>query len=337
MDFTYDEEQQALREAVRGLVGKSYADFENRRRTVADGPGLRRVAVGPPGGDGRPRAALRRGGRRDGRRTDRGRHRRRGARPRAGPGAVPDLGRAGRRDRGRGRQRRAARRGARRARRGRERAGLRPRRARHPLGADRRGRHRAGRRRRLDAHRGQGAGAARRPRRPARGERRAARRGHRAVPGGRRTPRAWTATGYATHDGGRAARVSFDGTPAVPLGEPVDRTAAIARTLDLARVAACSEAVGAMQVALDATTSYLTSRKQFGVTLNTFQALNFRAADMYVSLELATSLAAWATMVLAAGDDAAVADAASRAGPAGQPRRPARRPGGDPAARRHRR
>ena len=40
MDFTYDEEQQALREAVRGLVGKAYADFENRRRTVADEPGF---------------------------------------------------------------------------------------------------------------------------------------------------------------------------------------------------------------------------------------------------------------------------------------------------------
>src|SRR6476469_7007714 len=39
MDFTYDEEQQALREAVRGLVGRSYADFENRRRAVADEPG----------------------------------------------------------------------------------------------------------------------------------------------------------------------------------------------------------------------------------------------------------------------------------------------------------
>ncbi len=40
MDFTYDEEQQALREAVRGLVGKSYSDFETRRRTVADEPGF---------------------------------------------------------------------------------------------------------------------------------------------------------------------------------------------------------------------------------------------------------------------------------------------------------
>src|SRR3954447_16388868 len=40
MDFTYDDEQQALREAVRGLVGKSYSDFENRRRTVAEDPGF---------------------------------------------------------------------------------------------------------------------------------------------------------------------------------------------------------------------------------------------------------------------------------------------------------
>src|SRR3954466_11672910 len=40
MDFNYDEEQQALREAVRGLVGKAYSDFETRRRTVAEEPGF---------------------------------------------------------------------------------------------------------------------------------------------------------------------------------------------------------------------------------------------------------------------------------------------------------
>ncbi len=40
MDFTYDDEQQALREAVRGLVGKAYSDYENRRRTVAEDPGF---------------------------------------------------------------------------------------------------------------------------------------------------------------------------------------------------------------------------------------------------------------------------------------------------------
>ena len=40
MDFTYDSEQKALREAVRGLVGKAYADFEKRRQTVAEDPGF---------------------------------------------------------------------------------------------------------------------------------------------------------------------------------------------------------------------------------------------------------------------------------------------------------
>src|SRR4029079_17498669 len=40
MDFNYDEEQQALREAVRGLVGKAYSDYENRRRTAAEDPGF---------------------------------------------------------------------------------------------------------------------------------------------------------------------------------------------------------------------------------------------------------------------------------------------------------
>jgi alkylation response protein AidB-like acyl-CoA dehydrogenase len=120
-------------------------------------------------------------------------------------------------------------------------------------------------------------------------------------------------TGYPTHDGGRAARVAFESTPAVLLGEPGDQTAVIASALDAARIAACNEAVGAMEVALATTSQYLKSRKQFGVTLNSFQALTFRAADMYVSLELARSVALWASMVLASGSPQEVAEAASRA------------------------
>ena len=34
MDFLYDDEQDALREAVKGLVGKAYGDYENRRQAV---------------------------------------------------------------------------------------------------------------------------------------------------------------------------------------------------------------------------------------------------------------------------------------------------------------
>ncbi len=120
-------------------------------------------------------------------------------------------------------------------------------------------------------------------------------------------------TDYAAYDGTRVAQVVLDGTAATPLGEAgLDVTASIATVLDIGRVMIANQALGAMQFLLPATTDYLKSRKQFGVTLNTFQALTFRAADMYVSLELAHSLVEWATMVVAAGDPAAVADAAAR-------------------------
>jgi alkylation response protein AidB-like acyl-CoA dehydrogenase len=120
-------------------------------------------------------------------------------------------------------------------------------------------------------------------------------------------------TSYRTHDGGRAAKITFAGTPATPLGDGGDATGVIARVLDSARIAACNEAIGLMEVALETTAAYLKSRKQFGVTLNTFQALTFRSADMYVSLEMARSLTTWATMVLAGGSGEEASVAASRA------------------------
>jgi alkylation response protein AidB-like acyl-CoA dehydrogenase len=120
-----------------------------------------------------------------------------------------------------------------------------------------------------------------------------------------------TRTGYRTHDGTRAANIRFDGTPAEQLGTGGDRTAQIERALAEARIAYAHEAIGAMDTALRTTASYLKTRKQFGVTLNKFQALTFRAADMYVSLELARSIALWASMVQDAGGD--VVQAADRA------------------------
>jgi alkylation response protein AidB-like acyl-CoA dehydrogenase len=120
-----------------------------------------------------------------------------------------------------------------------------------------------------------------------------------------------TRSGYRTHDGGRAARVAFDGTPAEPLGDAADQAPVVERVLAQARIAYAHEAVGAMSTALTTTAEYLKTRKQFGVTLNKFQALTFRAADMYVSLELARSTALWATLVQDAGGD--VVQAALRA------------------------
>jgi alkylation response protein AidB-like acyl-CoA dehydrogenase len=120
---------------------------------------------------------------------------------------------------------------------------------------------------------------------------------------------------HPVFDGSRAARVELSGTAAVPLGEPGrDLTATIATISDITRVMGANQALGVMQAQVVATNDYLRSRKQFGVTLNTFQALTFRAADMYVSLELAHSMVDWATMVVAAGSPDDIADAADRVG-----------------------
>ncbi len=124
-----------------------------------------------------------------------------------------------------------------------------------------------------------------------------------------------TRTSYATFDGGRAAHVAFDSTPATPLGEAgADQSAVIAGAVAAAQIAYGHESLGAMAFALETTTAYLKTRKQFGVPLMTFQALTFRAADMYVSLELARSTVTWATLVQLDGSDAAeTIEAAARA------------------------
>ena len=124
-----------------------------------------------------------------------------------------------------------------------------------------------------------------------------------------------TRTGYAAADLTRAASVGFDASAATALGDPGrDVAPSIATISDVTRIMGANQALGVMQSQLRATTDYLKSRTQFGVTLNTFQALTFRAADMYVSLELAHSMVDWATMTVAAGDPDAVADAADRVG-----------------------
>jgi len=107
---------------------------------------------------------------------------------------------------------------------------------------------------------------------------------------------------YRTFDGRRGAQVDLDKTAGTPLGESTDATAAIEHAIIRISSALCAEAVGAMEEALRLTTEYLKTRKQFGVTLNTFQTLTQRAADMYVSLELARSMSLYAAMSISDGN-----------------------------------
>lgn len=106
---------------------------------------------------------------------------------------------------------------------------------------------------------------------------------------------------YRTFDGRRGAQLDFDSVPAEPLGDGTDAGEHIARTVIRYQSALCAEAVGAMEEALQLTTTYLRERKQFGVPLSNFQTLTQRAADMYVSLELARSMNFYAAMSIADG------------------------------------
>ena len=122
-----------------------------------------------------------------------------------------------------------------------------------------------------------------------------------------------TRHGYRTFEGGRGAHVELDNTPATPLGDVTsDQTSLVDDVVARAQVAYCHEAIGAMDTALKLTVEYLKTRKQFGVTLSTFQALTFRAADLYVSLELVRSTVMWATLVLA-DEPSRAQEAAARA------------------------
>jgi pimeloyl-CoA dehydrogenase small subunit len=111
--------------------------------------------------------------------------------------------------------------------------------------------------------------------------------------------------GYTTQDGLRAAEVSFSGVrvPASDVvGEPGKGLALVERVVDQAIAALCAEAVGAMQLAHETTVEYLKVRKQFGVPIGSFQALQHRAADMLIALEQARSMALYATMMVDEAD-----------------------------------
>jgi alkylation response protein AidB-like acyl-CoA dehydrogenase len=109
-----------------------------------------------------------------------------------------------------------------------------------------------------------------------------------------------TVTAYDTHDHAGAARVTLDGALAEPIGDA--DADAVRRTLRHASAVGatvlCAEAIGAMDVALWTTVDYLKTRRQFGVPLQTFQALQHRAADMFIEVEMARSIVAYATMAL---------------------------------------
>ena len=84
-----------------------------------------------------------------------------------------------------------------------------------------------------------------------------------------------------------AAIVSVDSTRLPP---PVSLPAkAYDRALDRATVVLCAEMLGGAQRAFELTLDYLKTRRQFGVLIGSFQALQHRAARLFVELALTRS------------------------------------------------
>jgi pimeloyl-CoA dehydrogenase small subunit len=99
---------------------------------------------------------------------------------------------------------------------------------------------------------------------------------------------------YRTIDELRAADVWLSGV-SVPadamLGAEGRALALIEDAADYATALLCAEAVGAMRFANEATLEYLKTRRQFGVPIGSFQALQHRMVDMVISYEQARSMA----------------------------------------------
>jgi alkylation response protein AidB-like acyl-CoA dehydrogenase len=104
-----------------------------------------------------------------------------------------------------------------------------------------------------------------------------------------------------TIDSRGAAHLQISGVEAVPLAG-ADPAAALQRVLDAGAAAACAEGLGVAQASLDMTVEYLKTREQFGTVIGSFQALQHRAVDMFVEVELCRSAAIEAMIRVAAND-----------------------------------
>ena len=103
-----------------------------------------------------------------------------------------------------------------------------------------------------------------------------------------------TMKNYRTVDELRAADVTLTGVAVdadALIGKEGKGLALIEAVVDYATALICAEAVGAIKSANDATLEYLKTRKQFGVPIGAFQALQHRMVDMVISYEQAKSMA----------------------------------------------
>jgi len=106
-------------------------------------------------------------------------------------------------------------------------------------------------------------------------------------------------------DASIAARLTFDGVEVdadAVVGEVDHGADPLARLLRAGRTGAAAELLGVGGGAMDMTVDYLKERKQFGVRIGSFQALQHRAAHLYSEMEVARAAVLKAQQLLDAGD-----------------------------------
>ena len=111
---------------------------------------------------------------------------------------------------------------------------------------------------------------------------------------------------YPTVDGNRASEITFENVevPASRVIGAIDGGLPfVDHAVDEAIAAVCAEACGGMKVLVDATVEYSKTRKQFGVPIGKFQALQHRMVDMFVNYEQAVSITLMVTLKLGESDE----------------------------------
>lgn len=121
---------------------------------------------------------------------------------------------------------------------------------------------------------------------------------------------------YPTQSGGRAADLKLTdvvlGSDSV-IGRVGGGFAPLQHAVDSGIAALCAEALGIVTALNQMTLNYLKTRKQFGVAIGVFQALQHRMADMYIAAEQTRSMAIIAALQADSSDLAARTHAISGA------------------------
>jgi alkylation response protein AidB-like acyl-CoA dehydrogenase len=110
---------------------------------------------------------------------------------------------------------------------------------------------------------------------------------------------------YRVLDTHFAARLVLDGVELDKdslLGEPGQGQALLEHALDVGRIGASAELLGIAQEVFEQTMEYLKERKQFGVAIGSFQALQHRAAQLFGEIEMCKSLVIKALQTLDEND-----------------------------------